>query len=78
MEMSGFARLESSIPIVGDLGVVWPVLAWRAAEALGVRLEVLSYPQESPPGRQMREWIVENVGVLDRQRMIARLKEISG
>ncbi len=48
MEMSGFARLESSIPIVADLGVVWPVLAWRAAEALGVRLELLSYPQESP------------------------------
>ena len=78
MEMSGFARLESSIPIIADLGVVWPVMAWRAANALGVRLELLSYPQESPPGRQMREWIVENVGVLDRQRMIARLKEISG
>jgi hypothetical protein len=78
MEMSGFARLESSIPIVADLGVVWPVLAWRAAGELGVGLELLSYPQESPPGRQMRQWIVENVGVLDRQRMIARLKEISG
>lgn len=76
MEMSGFARLESSIPIVADLGVVWPVLAWRAATALGVDLEFLSYPQESPQGAQMRQWIVENVGVLDRQRMLARLKEI--
>jgi hypothetical protein len=75
MEMSGFARLESSIPIVADLGVVWPVLAWRAAGELGVRLELLSYPQESAQGRQMREWIVEHVGVLDRQRMIAGLKE---
>jgi hypothetical protein len=75
MEMSGFARLESSIPIVADLGVVWPVLAWRAAEALGVHLELLSFPQESAQGREMREWIVEHVGVLDRQRMIAGLKE---
>jgi len=77
MEMSGFARLESSIPIVADLGVVWPVLAWRAAEALGVHLELLSYPQESARGREMREWIVEHVGVLDRRRMIAGLKELA-
>jgi hypothetical protein len=75
MEMSGFARLEGSIPIVGDLGVIWPVLAWRAAEELGVRLEFLSYPQESEPGKRMREWIVENVGLLDRERMLRRLKE---
>jgi hypothetical protein len=75
MEMSGFARLESSIPIVADLGVVWPVLAWRAAEALGVHLDLLSYPQESTQGREMREWIVEHVGVLDRGRMLAGLKE---
>jgi hypothetical protein len=53
------------------------VLAWRAAKALGVRLELLSYPQESAQGRQMREWIVENVGVVDRARMLARLKEIA-
>jgi hypothetical protein len=59
MEMSGFARLEGSIPIVGDLGVIWPVLAWRAAEELGLRLELLSYPQESEQGKRMREWIVE-------------------
>jgi hypothetical protein len=73
MEMSGFARLEGSIPIVGDLGVIWPVLAWRAAEELGIRLRFLSYPQESAQGRKMREWIVENVGILDRERMLARL-----
>jgi hypothetical protein len=55
--------------------MIWPVLAWRAAEALGVRLEFLSYPQESEPGKKMREWIVENVGILDRERMLERLKE---
>jgi hypothetical protein len=74
MEMSGFARLEGSIPIVGDLGVIWPVLAWRAAQELGVRLELLCYPQESEPGKKMREWIVENVAILDRERMLERLK----
>lgn len=78
MEMSGFARLEGSVPVIGDLGVVWPVLAWRVAEELGVRLELLSYPQESEQGQQMREWIVQNVGLLDRERMIARLREITG
>ena len=78
MEMSGFARLEGSIPIVGDLGAVWPVLAWRAAGELGVPLQFISYPQESSQGQQMRDWIVDNVGALDRQRMIARLKEGAG
>ena len=50
MEMSGFARLESSIPIVGDLGVVWPVLAWRAAGELGVPLRVHHLPPGVRPG----------------------------
>jgi hypothetical protein len=77
MEMSGFARLESSIPIVGDLGAVWPILAGRAAGELGVRLELLSYPQETAPGKELREWIVDHVGVLDRRRMLAGLKEIA-
>jgi hypothetical protein len=69
MEMSGFARLEGSIPLVGDLGVIWPILAWQVAERLGIALDFLSYPQESAPGQAMREWIVENVGILDRKRM---------
>jgi hypothetical protein len=75
MEMSGFARLESSIPIVADLGVVWPVLAWRTARELEVELDFISYPQESEQGRRMREWIVEQVGFLDRERMLKRLQE---
>jgi len=76
MEMSGFARLEGSIPIVADLGLVWPVLAWRAAKEPGLELGFLSYPQESEQGRRMREWIVENVGFLDRKRMQERLREL--
>ncbi|OHB75661.1 MAG: hypothetical protein A2Z25_02220, partial [Planctomycetes bacterium RBG_16_55_9] len=35
MEMSGFARLEKSIPVVADLGVVWPVIALRLEQELG-------------------------------------------
>ena len=27
MEMSGFARLEGSLPVTADIGVAWPVLA---------------------------------------------------
>ncbi len=72
MEMSGFARLEGSLPIVGDLGVLWPILAWKTAERLGLALDFLSYPQESAPGLAMREWIVENVRILDRKRMLQR------
>jgi hypothetical protein len=72
MEMSGFARLEGSLPIIGDLGVLWPIIASRAAERLGIVLDFLSAPQESVPGQAMREWIVENVRLLDRQRMRER------
>ncbi|WP_455381702.1 hypothetical protein, partial [Salinispira pacifica] len=75
MEMSGFARLAGSIPVVGDLGVIWPVIAAHTAAALGVELEFLSFPQESAQGRAMRNWIVETVKPLDRDRMIARLSE---
>ena len=32
MEMSGFARLEGSLAVTGDIGVVWPVMARRLAQ----------------------------------------------
>jgi hypothetical protein len=69
MEMSGFARLESSIPIVGDLGVIWPVAAYKISEALGIELDFISYPQETEQGKEMREWIVDEVKILNRQKM---------
>jgi hypothetical protein len=75
MEMSGFARLEGSIPVIGDLGAIWPIIAARVAEHLGITLDFLSYPQESSQGRAMREWIVENVRFLDRNRMLARARQ---
>lgn len=66
MEMSGFARHEGCIPIIGDIGVVWPILARRVAERLGITLELMSYPQQTPPGQAFRDWIVEEVKPLDR------------
>ncbi|HUZ17200.1 MAG TPA: hypothetical protein VMV68_02360 [Spirochaetia bacterium] len=70
MEMSGFARLEGSIPIIADLGIVWPIVAAEVAESLAIRLDFISAPQESERGRAAREWIVENVSMLDRENMV--------
>jgi len=69
MEMSGFARLPGSLPIVGDIGAVWPILAHDAAQRLGVELDFMSYPQRTQAGVEMREWIVEHVQPVDRAAM---------
>jgi len=70
MEMSGFARLEGSIPIIGDIGIIWPIIARHLAERLGLTLQFMSYPQESELGRAVREWIVREISPLNRQRML--------
>ncbi|HUT74525.1 MAG TPA: hypothetical protein VM221_06785 [Armatimonadota bacterium] len=75
MEMSGFARLPGSRPIVGDIGIVWPLLAAAVARALGINLEFISYPQHTPAGRDMREWIVENVRPVERAAMLAAARQ---
>ena len=72
MEMSGFARLENSIPIVGDIGLIWPILAWRIEEALGIRLDFMSYPQQTKEGQHMRKWIVDNVSPVDRSKLFVK------
>jgi hypothetical protein len=69
MEMSGFARLEGSLPVTADIGVAWPILAARVAEKLSIQLDFLSAPQETPEGREMRAWIVDHIKPLDRARM---------
>jgi len=69
MEMSGFARLPGSLPIVGDIGEVWPILALKVADALGITLDFVCYKQTLPLGAEMREWIVDHVRPLDRARM---------
>jgi len=74
MEMSGFARLEGSIPILGDLGSVWPIIALNVSKKLGIHLDFLSYPQETGKGKEMREWIVENIRILKRDLMMKRVR----
>jgi deoxyhypusine synthase len=76
MEMSGFARLEGSIPIVGDLGRVWPILAHRVARSLGITLDFISYPQETEKGKQMRDWIVSVVEILNRKKMMKKVRDL--
>jgi hypothetical protein len=72
MEMSGFARLEGSIPITADIGVAWPLLVCALEDRLGIRLDFVSAPQESEEGKQMREWIADEVPFIDRDAMFAR------
>lgn len=69
MEMSGFARLEKSIPVVADVGVIWPIIALRLEQELGISLDFISYPQQSPEGQAMRKWIVENVQPMERKKL---------
>ena len=76
MEMSAFARLEDSIPIVGDIGEIWPIIATEVSKALGVSLDFMSHPQQSTEGRQMRDWIVENVKPVDRNRILETLRNL--
>jgi hypothetical protein len=70
MEMSGFSRLDGSLPVIGDIGVIWPILACKVSEALGIPLDFISHPQQSPEGKSMREWIVENIRPVNRDLML--------
>lgn len=72
MEMSGFARLEGSIPITGDIGVVWPALVMDIEQGLGLRFDFIPAPQETPEGQRMREWIAEEVCFVDRAAIYER------
>jgi len=75
MEMSGFARIPGSLPVVGDIGEIWPILAMKVADALKIKLDFMSYKQSLPAGKKAREWIVKNVMPLDRDRMLSALKK---
>lgn len=75
MEMSGFARHEGSIPVIGDIGVIWPLMASRIAERLQIDLQFMSYPQQTDAGKAMREAIVEGIRPISREQMLARLNQ---
>jgi len=76
MEMSGFARLENSIPVTADIGTVWPVVASALSEFLNIKLDFISAPQESDEGKRMREWITSEVGYVDRLRMYEEARRV--
>ena len=69
MEMSGFARLEKSIPVIGDIGNIWPIMAYLIEQKLGLKLDFMSYPQQSPQGQEMRNWIVENIRPIEKEKL---------
>ncbi|MBR1603100.1 MAG: hypothetical protein IJ667_06650 [Synergistaceae bacterium] len=74
MEMSAFARHEGSMPIIGDIGKVWPLLAYEAAKELDIKLDFLSSSQDTQEGQAMRDWIVEAVKPLDLNKMRDRAR----
>ncbi len=74
MEMSGFARHEGSLAIIADLGAVWPLMADQAAQRLGLKLDFMSYPQQTEAGRAMREWIVREIRPLCRRKIIEGIR----
>lgn len=74
MEMSGFARIPGSLPIVGDIGVLWPILSTMIADDLKVKLDFMSYNQSLPAGKKMREWIVKNINYFNKQQMFENIR----
>ena len=55
MEMSGFARIPGSLPVILDIGICWPVMAVMVADSLGISLDFMCYKQSLPEGRNVRE-----------------------
>ncbi len=76
MEMSGFVRIPGSLPIIGDIGVIWPLLATRIADELQIKLDFMSYKQSSSAGEKIREWIVKNVHPVRRDKVFAASKKL--
>jgi hypothetical protein len=77
MEMSGFARVPGSLPIVGDVGEIWPILSTRVSDALDLQLEFMSYTQSQPAGQNVREWIAKHVQPINRERVFAAARELA-
>lgn len=73
MEMSAFARHEGSLPVIGDIGMIWPVFALRVADELNISLDFMSYKQETDDGKAMRQWIVDNIRPFNKEKMKKQL-----
>ncbi len=72
MEMSGFARLKKSMPVVGDIGEIWPIIALRLEHELGIDLDFISFPQQTKEGKEMRKWIVENISPVSKTKLFEK------
>jgi hypothetical protein len=70
MEMSAFSRLDSSIPVIGDIGVIWPILAARVSQELGIELDFISHPQQTMEGKVMRDKLVNKIEPIDKRKII--------
>jgi hypothetical protein len=77
MEMSAFSRLDDSIPVIGDIGTIWPILAVRVADELGIELDFVSHPQQSENGKAMREYIVSEIRPIDKKKLLDRARNFS-
>ena len=78
MEMSGFARIPGSLPIIGDIGEIWPIMATKVAEALDIKLDYMSYKQTLSAGEKFREWIVKRVKPVKKERIFGAARELTG
>lgn len=76
MEMSGFARIPGSLPIIYDIGTIWPILAMFVADELNISLDFMSYNQSLKEGQKMREWIVDNVMPVDKDKTLQYANEL--
>lgn len=76
MEMSAFARHEGSLPVIGDIGKIWPVLACKVTEALGIELDFISASQDTEAGQNMRDWMVEHIKPFDKGLMHKQLSQL--
>jgi hypothetical protein len=76
MEMSGFSRLPGSLPLIADIGLIWPLLIARVTAALDVKLDFFSYPQSTPQGQMMRDQLVRGVRPVSRSQMLAAVRRL--
>jgi len=49
-------------------------MGFKVAEKLGIQLEYISHPQDTPEGQAFRDWIVEEVKPFSKPKMIQHSK----
>ena len=70
------AATEPATRSVASRIVIWPIIAMHASQRLGIELDFLSYPQEPEQGKEMSEWIVQNVKRLHKENMLEAIEKI--